>query len=362
MNIALALVALPAALIVLIGAGFSFESTPAASYAVDTTQLPPLARALLPDVETVLARSCPQLPLVWLVAEVQAESGWNPHAYSPAGAAGLLQMLPGSWTEATGGPGWDPTAGPPADHPVWQPRAHLAAAIPWMCAHLRTVTAYLRATGKSTSPLDAMAVCHIAGCARVFGSASGTPLAGEAGCDAACATQVRDYLTTIHHWVEVYSRPAPSLNQPVAGAAPYTGGTSGCVVPDPTGTGGCITKATDWMLTQAEATFPGLPASCWVRHDPLATSDHPLGKACDFTFGQIGHFPDQQDTARGWAFAQWLQSNAGPLHVSYLIWQGHIWSPQRAAEGWRPYDGAGIYNVSDPTGGHYDHVHVSITE
>ena len=38
----------------------------------------------------------------------------------------------------------------------------------------------------------------------------------------------------------------------VAGTPPqrYRGGPTGCRVPDPTGTGGCVTGATAWLLTQ----------------------------------------------------------------------------------------------------------------
>ncbi len=51
------------------------------------------------------------------------------------------------------------------------------------------------------------------------------------------------------------------------------------------------------------------------------------------------------------------------LHISYLIWQGRYWPPSTPDEdGWgRAYSGGGIYDVNDPTGGHYDHVHLSIT-
>ena len=43
-----------------------------------------------------------------------------------------------------------------------------------------------------------------------------------------------------------------------------------------------------------------------------------------------------------------------------FIWQGRVWSTARAGQGWRPYTGGGIYDPSDPTGGHFDHIHVSL--
>ena len=57
------------------------------------------------------------------------------------------------------------------------------------------------------------------------------------------------------------------------------------------------------------------------------TSDHPLGRACDVTFGRLGTFAGPDDVLRGWVLASWLRANAAPLQVSYVIWQGRIWSP-----------------------------------
>jgi hypothetical protein len=48
--------------------------------------------------------------------------------------------------------------------------------------------------------------------------------------------------------------------------------------------------------------------------------------------------------------------HAARLDVQYVIWDGKIWNRSRTSEGWRTYTaGSGV------TGGHYDHVHVSIT-
>jgi len=147
-----------------------------------------------------------------------------------------------------------------------------------------------------------------------------------------------------------------------AAPAPFTGTTNGCTVSDPTGTGGCLTPATAWMLNQVTALFGPLPGSCWDAHAWNPTSDHPDGRACDFTFGRVGAFPDAADTERGWVLASWLQLNAGALQVDYLIWAGRIWSLARAGDGWRPYNGGGMYDPTDPTGGHYNHVHASVDD
>ena len=144
-------------------------------------------------------------------------------------------------------------------------------------------------------------------------------------------------------------------------AVPFTGTGRGCTVIDPTGTGGCLTPAAAWMLVQVSVAFGPLPGSCWDAHAWNPTSDHPRGRACDFTVGRIGAFPNAAEASRGWVLARWLQLNADALGVSYLVWDGQIWSAGRADEGWRPYTGGGIYDSTEATGGHYDHVHVSVT-
>ena len=106
-------------------------------------------------------------------------------------------------------------------------------------------------------------------------------------------------------------------------------------------------------------TFGRLPVSCWSARGGDPYSDHPVGRACDYTVGRIGTYPGPDDVRRGWTLATWLRANAVPLYVSYVIWQGRIWSRAHDAEGWRPYTGGGHYSATGPTNGHYDHVHVS---
>ncbi|MBC3763735.1 hypothetical protein ACUN7V_08275 [Quadrisphaera oryzae] len=154
--------------------------------------------------------------------------------------------------------------------------------------------------------------------------------------------------------------PPPGMASETGDAAPFTGASGGCTLSDPTGTGGCVTPAMAWTLAEINAHFGKQPASCWSARGGDPHSDHPKGRACDITFGTIGKYPDDADTARGWTLATWLVDNADALHVSYVIWQGHIWSTSRSKEGWRIYTGGGVYNPTGPTGGHYDHVHVSV--
>jgi hypothetical protein len=48
------------------------------------------------------------------------------------------------------------------------------------------------------------------------------------------------------------------------------------------------------------------------------------------------------------------------LGLEYLIWQGQIWSLARDAEGWRPYNGGGMHDPGNVTGGHFDHLHITV--
>ena len=78
------------------------------------------------------------------------------------------------------------------------------------------------------------------------------------------------------------------------------------------------------------------------------------------TFGAIGRFPSGADKTNGDRLANWLVANAETWAVKYVIWDGKVWSSARAGDGWRPYTGGGIYNPADATGGHYDHIHLSL--
>lgn len=102
MNAALIAAAVPTALVVLIGGALTTESEEIAGYTLDVAALPEAARESLAMLESVRVQQCPELPLVWLVAQIQVESSWDAHAYSSAGAAGLLQLIPDTWARAGG--------------------------------------------------------------------------------------------------------------------------------------------------------------------------------------------------------------------------------------------------------------------
>lgn len=130
------------------------------------------------------------------------------------------------------------------------------------------------------------------------------------------------------------------------------------VVDDPSGDGR-ISARTARVLAELRDRFPGSSWACW-RPGSARTNDHTAGRACDGTFGNsIGTRATDASLKIGWRATNWLKTNATRFGVEYLIWQGKIWSLARAAEGWRRYDGGGMFDARSVTGGHYDHLHVS---
>jgi hypothetical protein len=359
--------------ILLTGAAPAAPPAPDAASGVNTDAIPAPALAALPLITELTASHCPELPPAWVVAQVQAESGWDAELTSSraGGPAGLYQFNARNW-EAAGGQAWE--SDPPQEGAdVLSPEAHLRVAVPWVCANLRAVTAHLKATGKPTAPLDAMLVCHIAGCGRVTGSATGIPAAGEAACEQRCAQIVARYVAAVHANLERFTAPVPPrpAAPALAAPAPWTGGKTGCKLPDPTGDG-CLTGATLHGLQAIEKAFGSWSdgsvirsAGCWDPHTWNPRSDHSRGRACDLFPTSAGTFPEGAELEAGWRLANWLRSNAGPLQIKYLIWQGRYWDPdlEDSGDGWgKRYSGGGVYDVRDATGGHFDHVHVSFRE
>lgn len=155
---------------------------------------------------------------------------------------------------------------------------------------------------------------------------------------------------------------APAATLGPAGPAQPAPGGSGCNQPDPTSTG-CLTPAAAHGVAEMVRTFgkhrngPTLRAAhCWSEHAWNPSSDHPRGRACDIYTSDSGAFANGVGLGSGNAVAAWFRDNHEPLAVSYVIWQGRIWSPER---GDRKYSGGGRYDPNDPVGGHYDHIHVS---
>ncbi len=142
-------------------------------------------------------------------------------------------------------------------------------------------------------------------------------------------------------------------------ADPFDGPNPAGMVDDPT-SNGRITARTAHVLAQVRDRFPASSWHCWSPRSGTR-SEHPLGRACDGTFGNsIGQAAKGQALEFGWNVANWLKANARELGVEYVIWQGKIWSVARVSEGWRPYNGGGMHDPTNVTGGHYDHVHFTV--
>lgn len=162
-----------------------------------------------------------------------------------------------------------------------------------------------------------------------------TPTAGGPGCD---------------------SSKLPDVGELPAAPSAFTGQPGGRL-DDPSGTGGFVTRPTAHLYAETLTAFPDTGWACWDPHPQNPASDHPLGRACDITFGnQLGAWPTPAQAAQGWRIATWLRSYAAQLHVSYVIFSGQIWN--RADTDWRPYTSS-FYDTTTPTGSHTDHVHAS---
>ncbi len=75
-------------------------------------------------------------------------------------------------------------------------------------------------------------------------------------------------------------------------------GAQGCsVVPDPSTGTGCLTPRMAALYTELVA--GGWHPSCYRPSDPVAHSDHPLGKACDAPPGSYGTLPTAAQKAAG---------------------------------------------------------------
>lgn len=125
------------------------------------------------------------------------------------------------------------------------------------------------------------------------------------------------------------------------------------MVDDPTSEGQ-ITARTRDLYDESMAVFPETSWACYSPR-PGSKSEHPLGRACDITFGNpIGKKPTPAQIEAGWEVTNWMKDNAEALGVEYLIWQDKIWNIHRDDEGWRDYT-----RGTDVTTKHIDHVHVT---
>src|SRR5699024_4343270 len=120
----------------------------------------------------------------------------------------------------------------------------------------------------------------------------------------------------------------------------------------------CVTPRTATIVKKLRSMKAGDGMYCWDPHAQNPSSDHPKGKACDITIGKLGKKPTGDKKSDGDAVADWLVKHRDKWGVKYVIWYGQIWTERTGK--WRDYGGGGAYDPKDVTGGHFDHVHVSM--
>ncbi len=127
---------------------------------------------------------------------------------------------------------------------------------------------------------------------------------------------------------------------------------------DPTTRRGYLTPRTAALVEAIQSSGLSYPSMyCWDEHAYNPRSDHSRGKACDISYSS--GWPTPEQVAAGNQMANWLIAGAAYSGVNYIIWQGQIWYARTGK--WQAYNGAGgLYNVNTPSGGHFDHVHVSV--
>ena len=353
-------------------AGFVVVEAPPAAAAVPSdivsgiaaAALPALARQSLPLISDLAAAECPELPPLWVVAQVQAESGWDAraHADQPGGSAGLYRLAQPAWVAAGGSP-W--AADPPVDgSAVLSPGGAPACRDPVGLREPARRHRAPRGHRQAHHALDAMLVCHVAGCSRVTDSRTGIPSAGEAGCDARCADLVRRYLAAVHDNLTRFAAdrgqapPQPRIapRPPSAAGAPARGrlapatrplapgappaGPSTPVPAAPAPDNGPPAPATGPLVPAApgrgpqpgypaagtgsptgqpgEAVRPGFVATAWAGGATGCRPPDPTGNGC--LTGATRHGLD----AVGAAFGGW---HNGPVVHTAGCWDRHAWNP-----------------------------------
>ncbi len=87
----------------------------------------------------------------------------------------------------------------------------------------------------------------------------------------------------------------------------------------------------------------------------IENSAHYDGRAVDIFFSR----DDADNRARGWLLANWLVANADYYSIATVIFDDHVWTSVKSAEGWRPY----VHPSGDrknPTLRHLDHIHADV--
>jgi len=143
-------------------------------------------------------RSCSTLSAPLLAAQLYQESGFNPKAVSGAGAEGIAQFMPGTWSTH----GIDANGDGDAD--VWDPADAIPSAAAYDCSLAKEVRA------EPGDPVANMLAAYNAGPYAVI-SADGIP----------AYTQTRDYVARIEKLAQSFTAAAPVSYSSQAAAAIY---------------------------------------------------------------------------------------------------------------------------------------------
>lgn len=293
-----------------LGAAIGVVLVVAAPVSLATLAAPPTATAAAPGVPSDLWRTVVAaagvcgLPPQLLAAQLERESAWRPDAVSPAGAQGLAQFMPGTWTTYGVDGNRDGRADP------FDPLDAIWSAAFYDCHLLVLVRAV---TGDRHS---LMLAAYNAGPSAVL-QHSGVPPFPE----------------TVAYVAAVLQRAADMTAESAPG----------------------LTPRADRVRRLVTEVFGVTDIGGFATDGHVAGSDHYTGRAVDVMLLPLG----PESSALGWRIATYLQSNARLLGITYLIWQGRIWTVARAAEGWRPYRHPS--GGSNPTLMHLDHIHVSVS-
>jgi hypothetical protein len=144
-------------------------------------------------------------------------------------------------------------------------------------------------------------------------------------------------------------RPAPPASPPpgssapsASSAGPPVAGVTSAPCPDGSSTEAGLTPSAVTLFRSVCNAFPAL--TTYGGYDPHG--EHSTGRAIDFMV---------TDSGLGQAVADWARAHAAELDLYDVIWAQHIWTPERASEGWRLMPDRG-----SATANHYDHVHISV--
>jgi hypothetical protein len=207
-----------------------------------------------------------------------------------------------------------PTAAPPA--------AHLTLSTRWVTAPLNVLAA-------PTLRARRLTVLHAGRKVRVTGTVRGAWAQVSQG----------GRLVWVHR--AFLSARKPSSKRAFTSAA--GGSVSGAPCADGSSVESGLVTHTVTVYRAVCAAFPAV--TTWGGRSGDG-GDHGSGHALDIMCtGSLGD-----------AIAAYARAHASQLGVSYVIWSQHIWSVQRASEGWRAMPDRG-----STTANHYDHVHVSVS-